>query len=98
MLYATGLRGAPNTDLANDLASGAFNRANVAESITIEARLQNGLVYQLAVEYAGAAFDGAAGVDQVNFILPHTLQGAGEVELTLVAGGQRSNAGTIIVR
>jgi uncharacterized protein (TIGR03437 family) len=95
MIYSTGLRGALNTNLVNDLAG---NGVNVAESVAVEARLQNGLVYQLPVEYAGAARCGAMGVDQINVVLVSWLMQAGPVELTVVVNGQRSNTATITVR
>ncbi|HYE15122.1 MAG TPA: hypothetical protein VD968_11820, partial [Pyrinomonadaceae bacterium] len=95
MIFATGLRGAANADAANDVRAPA--RANVAESVAVEARLQNGLVYWLPVEYAGAAAARQSGVDQVNALLPNQLSESGVVELTIVVGGKRSNTARIVV-
>lgn len=95
MIFATGLRGAANTSASNDVAGAG---ANLAESVVVEARLQNNLVYQLPVEYAGAAQTGAAGVDQINVILPSFLMQAGQVDLTITVNGQRSNTASITVR
>ncbi|MFN2599259.1 MAG: hypothetical protein ABR563_18980, partial [Pyrinomonadaceae bacterium] len=95
MIFATGLRGAPNSNATNDVAGAG---ANLAESVTVEAHLQNNTVYQLQVEYAGAAQSGASGVDQVNVVLPPFLMGAGQVDLTIIVSGQRSNAASVIVR
>jgi hypothetical protein len=39
-----------------------------------------------------------AGVDQVNVVLTSQLSGAGQVTLTLVVAGQRSNGVGVLVR
>jgi uncharacterized protein (TIGR03437 family) len=38
------------------------------------------------------------GLDQINVILIPQLKGAGTVQLTLVVGGQRSNAPTVFIK
>ena len=49
------------------------------------------------VQYAGAQ-PTFAGLDQVNVLLPPELQGAGEVDVVLTAGGRSSNPVTIAVQ
>ena len=93
MIFATGIRMAANTDITNDLVVDGFPRANVAESVQVEARLQNGSVYMLPVEYAGVE-GRLAGLDQINIVLDARMQGAGNVELTLILNGRRSNIAT----
>jgi len=91
-ILATGLTsGLNNTDTTNDvwLPNGKVLQ-NLAEAVTVEARTANGKVYNLKVEYAGAQGQ-LRGVDQVNVVLVPELAGAGEVQLTVIAGGTRSN-------
>jgi len=96
--FATGVSGSvANTDAANDITLGATVIANLSESIVVEAHTQDGRVYQLPVEFAGAQ-GGVPGLDQINVVLIPELQGAGSVDLTLIVNGQRSNAPTIVVR
>jgi len=38
------------------------------------------------------------GLDQINVILIPQLKGAGTVQLTLIVGGQRSNAPTVFIK
>jgi len=97
-IFATGISGtAVNSDVSNDVLINGVVQPNFAESVAIEARLANGSVISLPVEFAGAQGT-LPGLDQVNVVLPPGLQGAGVVQLTLVIGGQRSNAPTITVR
>jgi len=91
-VLATGLTsGLTNTDTSNDvwLPNGKVLE-NLAEAVTVEARTADGRVFNLKVEYAGAQGQ-LRGVDQVNVVLVPELAGAGNVQLTLVAGGTRSN-------
>ncbi len=97
MLFATGLRGAANTDAANDVNRAGALLANLAESVAVEARPSDGRTYRLPVEYAGAQGQ-FAGVDQITVRLIPELQGAGAVALTVVVGGQSSNTATINVQ
>jgi uncharacterized protein (TIGR03437 family) len=97
-MYATGISGgAANTKTANDVSTNNGTIMNLSESVTVEARTPDGRVYQLPVEFAGA-LGSVAGLDQLNIILVPELRGAGTVELTLIAGGQRSNSAAISVR
>jgi len=98
IVFATGISGsAVNSDLTNDITVNGVARANFAESVSVEARISDGRVWRLPVEFAGS--QGIfPGLDQVNAILLPELRGAGTVELTLILGGQRSNTPTIGVR
>ena len=97
-IFATGISGtAANSDVSNDVLINGVVQPNFAESVAIEARLGDGSVISLPVEFAGAQGT-LPGLDQVNVVLPPGLQGAGVIQLTLIIGGQRSNAPTIIVR
>jgi uncharacterized protein (TIGR03437 family) len=99
MIMATGISGGgvANTNASNDVHTSSGVLINFAESILVEARLQDGRVFQLPVEFAGRQ-NLWGGLDQVNAVLLPGLKGAGTVELTLVVGGQRSNSVSITVR
>ncbi|HKQ99577.1 MAG TPA: IPT/TIG domain-containing protein [Pyrinomonadaceae bacterium] len=98
MLLATGIsNGAANQSAANDIPTGSATLINVAESVAVEARTSDGRVMQLPVEYAGAQ-GRFPGLDQVNFVLVPELKGAGNVELTVIVGTQRSNKVTVSIR
>jgi uncharacterized protein (TIGR03437 family) len=73
------------------------SRVNYAESITVEARLPNGQVLTLPVEFAGAQGT-VPGLDQVTVILRSELKGAGIVQLTLVVNGRRSSSPTVFIK
>jgi len=95
-MIATGVTsGLANTDSSNDVWVKGKLLQNLAESVAVEARLSDGRVYNLPVEYAGA--QGEQGIEQVNIVLIPELAGAGNVQLTVIAGGRRSNAMTITV-
>jgi uncharacterized protein (TIGR03437 family) len=97
-IYATGISGsAANSNAGNDLTIGGTVRANFAESVTVEARLSDGRTFNLPVEFAGVQGT-MPGLDQVTVVLIPQLQGAGRVELTLIVGGERSNAPAIVVQ
>jgi len=97
MFFATGISGsAANTDTTNDVSLGVTVIPNYAESVVVEAHTQDGRVYRLPVEFAGA--QGFPGLDQINVVLIPELQGAGSVDLTIIVNGRRSNAPTITVR
>lgn len=94
--FATGISGsATNSDTTNDVQMGSTANPNYAESVVVEAHTQDGRVFQLPVEFAGA--QGFPGLDQINVVLIQELQGAGSVDLTMIVNGQRSNAPTIVV-
>jgi uncharacterized protein (TIGR03437 family) len=96
-IFATGITGSvSNTDTTNDVKVGGVVRPNFAESVSVEARLADGHIYALPVEFAGAQGQ-LPGLDQITVRLIPELKGAGVVQLTLVLGGRRSNAPTIFV-
>jgi uncharacterized protein (TIGR03437 family) len=95
--FATGVSGSlTNTDLSNDVSIGGVVRTNFAEGVSVEARLSTGQVMTLAVEYAGAQ-GVVPGLDQITVVLPSTLKGAGTVQLTLIVGGRRANAPSVVI-
>jgi uncharacterized protein (TIGR03437 family) len=96
-VLATGITsGLTDTDLTNDVWSNGTLLENYAESVTVEARLSDGRVFNLPVDYAGVQGQ-QHGIEQVNVILIPELAGAGSVQLTVTAGGRRSNTMTIAV-
>jgi uncharacterized protein (TIGR03437 family) len=96
--FATGISAtAANTDASNDINVGGNVRANFAESVSVEARLNNGQVFTLPVEFAGVQ-GVLPGLDQINVILIPQLQGVGNVQLTVIVGGQRSNAPSVFIK
>jgi uncharacterized protein (TIGR03437 family) len=98
VLYSTGISsGLLNSDTGNDVQTSRGVITNFAESASVEAVTRDGRIIQLPVEFAGAS-GGLPGLDQVNIILTPELRGAGSVELTLIAGGQRSNSTTVMIR
>ena len=62
----------------------------------VEARLSDGRVYNLPVEFAGEQ-GVLPGLDQITVRLITELKGAGSIQLTLIVNGQRSNAPTVFV-
>jgi uncharacterized protein (TIGR03437 family) len=98
MLFATGVQSAVNSDTGNDvlLPNGA-RLANVAESVTVEARMRDGRTFMLPVEYAGAQ-ETLPGLDQLTVRVVPELRGAGSVELAVTVGGQRANTVNVNVR
>ncbi|HET6861399.1 MAG TPA: hypothetical protein VFH91_00085, partial [Pyrinomonadaceae bacterium] len=96
--FATGISGsALNSNPNNDVNLNGVIRPNFAESVSVEAQLSNGQVISLPVEFAGAQ-GVLPGLDQVNVVLDSALQGTGNVKLTLVVNGQRSNGPSIFIR
>jgi len=97
-IWASGITtGVANSDTANDviLADGRI-LVNVAEGISVEARLSDGRAFILPVEYAGPQ-GSMVGLDQINVVLVPELQGAGNVQLTVMVGLVRSNTLTVVV-
>jgi len=96
--FATGISGSvSNTSTSNDITVNGKTRVNLAEAIGIEARLPDGTVFTLPVEFAGA--QGAVpGLDQVTVILRPELKGAGIVQMTLIVGGRRTSNPTVIIK
>jgi uncharacterized protein (TIGR03437 family) len=97
-IMATGVRGsAANSNPANDIVIDGVREPNLSESVIVEARLGDGRVFNLPVEFAGAAGT-LPGLDQISVVLLPELRGAGTIQLTIVIGGWRSNAPTIQVK
>lgn len=96
-ILATGISsGLVNTDVTNDVWLSGKLVNNYAESVSVEARTSDNRVFTLPVEFAGP--QGALrGLDQVNISLTPELTGAGAVQITVVAGGRRSNTSTITI-
>jgi uncharacterized protein (TIGR03437 family) len=97
MIFASGLSGGglnPNT--GNDIPFGGIILPNIAESVIVEARTSDNRTFQLPVEFVGRA-GRSYGLDQINVRLVGQLRGAGNVELTLVIAGHRSNMAMIKV-
>ena len=59
--------------------------------------MNNGQVFTLPVEFAGAQ-GVLPGLDQINVILIPDLKGVGNIQLTLIVNGQRSNAPTVFIK
>jgi uncharacterized protein (TIGR03437 family) len=97
MIVATGvMSGLVNTNVNNDVWSNGKLVENLAESVTVEARLSDGRVFNLPVEFAGRQGE-ERGIEQVNFVLIPELAGAGDVQLTVTAAGRRSNTMTVTI-
>lgn len=96
-IFAAGISGSANNwDPSNDVVVGGVARKNFAESVTVIARLNNGELITLPVEFAGMQGN-LPGLDQVNFVLTPALAAAGPIEMTIFVNGQRSNAPKIVV-
>jgi uncharacterized protein (TIGR03437 family) len=89
-LYGTGVRWAGNLT-----RSAKFT--NAAAAVRVEAQDGNGVIRDLTVEYAGAA-PLFLGLDQINVVLPESLEGAGVVALRVFAESSVSNTVTVLVR
>jgi uncharacterized protein (TIGR03437 family) len=84
-----------NVDRNNDVwLSNGQMMENLAELVSVQARTSDGRVFNLPVEYAGAQGT-LRGIDQVNVVLVPELAGAGNVQLTIIAGGIPSSSKTI---
>jgi uncharacterized protein (TIGR03437 family) len=98
MIMATGISsGAVNSNAANDLRIGFGTLVNLCESVRVEARTRFGQTFSLPVEFAGAAST-FPGLEQISVVLLPELQGAGEVELTIIVGTERSNAARVSIK
>jgi uncharacterized protein (TIGR03437 family) len=69
---------------------------NYAEAVQVEARKADGTVVMLPVEFAGAN-GSLRGLDQVTVRLTSDLAGAGSVQITVIAGGRRSNMSVVTI-
>lgn len=85
-LFGTGIRYAGNPFLDPSLT-------NAAASVQARASDASGNLYDLPVEYAGAA-PIYFGLDQVNVVLPPQLDGLGALSITVTAGNVSSNVVT----
>lgn len=95
VIFASGLSaGGLNTNTINDVPFGLSIFPNIAESVVVEARTIDNRIFQLPVEFVGPS-GRKYGLDQVNVRLIGELSGAGNVELTLVIAGHRSNMAMI---
>jgi hypothetical protein len=97
-ILATGLStGLVNSDAGNDFFSGTGQlMENYAEAVQVEARKADGTIVMLPVEFAGA--NGTLrGLDQVTVRLTSDLAGAGDVQITVIAGGRRSNMSIVTI-
>jgi uncharacterized protein (TIGR03437 family) len=98
IVFTTGFsKNISDTDTSNSLNILGVPLPSLAEAVGVEARTQDGRVFNLAVEYAGTQ-GSCPGLDQVNVVLPAALKGAGNVELTLIAAGLRSNTATVNIK
>jgi len=96
--FATGISGSVvNSNTSNDVTVNGKVRPNLAEAVSVEARLANGLVYTLPVEFAGTQ-GVVPGLDQVTVILRSELKGAGIVQMTLIVGGRRTSNPTVVIK
>ena len=67
---------------------------NYAEAVQVEIRTSDNRTFTLPVEFAGA--NGTLrGLDQVTVRLTPELAGAGDVQITVIAGGRRSNMSVV---
>jgi hypothetical protein len=99
MLFATGIStGTASSPLSvNEVSTNNVVLTNLTDTVTVEARTSSGQVFQLPVEFAGAQNTGST-LDQVDVVLISELQGAGNVQLTLIRNGLRSNSATVTVQ
>jgi len=102
MLFATGISAATTASVAglssaNEVSANNVVLSNLADTVTVEARTSGGQVFQLPVEFAGAQNTGST-LDQVDVVLISELQGAGNVQLTLIKNGQRSNSAMVTIQ
>jgi len=69
---------------------------NYAEDVQVEIRTSDNRTFTLPVEFAGG--NGTLrGLDQVIVRLTPELAGAGDVQITIIAGGQRSNTSLVTI-
>ena len=97
-ILATGLTtGLVNTDVSNDFFSATGQLLeNYAEGVLVEARKADGTVVMMPVEFAGAN-GSLRGLDQVTVRVTSELAGAGNVQITVIAGGRRSNMSIVTI-
>lgn len=97
-ILATGIStGLTNSNLSNDISLGNGKVIeNYADAVAVEARLADGRVISLPVEFAGSSGP-VRGMDQVTIKLTPDLAGAGNVQITVIAGGRRSNTTRILI-
>jgi uncharacterized protein (TIGR03437 family) len=97
-ILTTGLSsGLTNRNPGDDVwLSNGKQLENYAEDVQVEIRTSDNRTFTLPVEFAGA--NGTMrGLDQVTFRLPSDLSGAGNVQVTVIAGGRRSNMSVVTI-
>ncbi|HKE02774.1 MAG TPA: hypothetical protein VKE91_01880, partial [Blastocatellia bacterium] len=82
----------PEGDLVFLILFGTGFRSATASGVTVTVSGENAEVF-----YAGAA-SGFAGLDQANVLLPRSLAGKGEVNISFTADNRLANAVTVSVR
>jgi uncharacterized protein (TIGR03437 family) len=98
MIFASGISSSINTSHASSYIKVENQTiANLADSVKVEARASDGRIFELPVEYAGAQ-GVITGLDQINVMLTPELQSIGNLQLTIIVGGYRSNSVAITVR
>lgn len=97
-ILTTGLSsGLTNRNPGDDLwLSNGTRIENHAEDVQVEIRTSDNRTFTLPVEFAGA--NGTVrGLDQVTLPVPRELAGAGSVQVTVIAGGRRSNMSLVTI-
>ncbi|MGI9067136.1 MAG: hypothetical protein ACR2HX_12130 [Pyrinomonadaceae bacterium] len=92
MIFGSGLNNGSTT--INDVTYSPSIFLNSAESVVVEARTSDNRIFQLPIEFIGPSGQ-SYGVDQIIVRLTRELTGAGNVQLTVIIAGQRSNMATI---
>ena len=97
-ILTTGLSsGLSNRNAGDDVFLGSGQLIeNHAEDVQVEIRTSDNRTFMLPVEFAGANVT-LRGLDQVTFRLPSDLAGAGNVQVTVIAGGRRSNMSVVTI-
>lgn len=97
-ILTTGLSSGLTDRITGDeywLGSGT-RMVNYKEDVEVEIRTSDNRIFTLPVEFAGA--NGTMrGLDQVTFRVPSELAGAGNVQVTVIAGGRRSNMSVVTI-
>jgi uncharacterized protein (TIGR03437 family) len=99
-ILASGLStGLTNTDVSNDVFLGngqlTANYADEANAVKVEiVRRSDNRVFELPAEFVGAN-GSLRGLDQVTVRLTPELAAAGDVQITVIAGGRRSNMSVV---
>jgi len=97
-ILTTGLSsGLTNRNVGDDVwLSNGKVLENYAEDVQVEFRTADNRVFTVPVEFAGASGT-LRGLDQVTVKISPELSGAGSVQLTVIAGGRRSNMSVVTI-